>query len=138
MAALSFSQAGSGQAACGPLPLEAVQSLALACGFTKPDAAHDKPLAQRVDMHGFFKAVGCNSLSAFRSTFYSTPMAAPKPGSVAAPLPAGAKKTAATTVCTRAMRLRGGARAHQNIAYRIAGVSCSRCRLIPGPGRGRL
>ncbi len=104
MAALTFEQSGAGVSAAGPLPLEAVQQLALSCGFVK-SADGSKPLAQRVDMHAFFKAVGVNSLSAFRAAFYANRMAPPKPGTVAAPAPAGTKKAGAPVRPAR-MRLR--------------------------------
>ena len=80
--ALSFQQSGGGASLMPQLTLEAVQNMALSLGFTRSGVAADKPLTLRVDMAGFFKAVGVNSLSTFKEFFCEAPMAAPKPGKV--------------------------------------------------------
>jgi hypothetical protein len=95
MSLVSWDQSGTGEAAVGPLSLEAVQQLCCDSGFVKAGAASDKPLAQRADSAAFFKALGVNSLSAFRARFYAQRIAAPRPGD-APPPPAPRKKPAAS------------------------------------------
>ncbi len=105
MSLLSFDQSGSGEAAVGPLPLADVQQLCCDCGFVKPGSDAAKPLAQRADTASFFKVLGVNSLSAFRTLFYATRVAAPRPGQ--APPPPAPKKKPVTSAApaVRAMRL---------------------------------
>ena len=95
MSLLSFDQSGSGEAAVGALALADVQQLCCDCGFVKAGADASKPLAQRADTAAFFKALGVNSLSAFRALFYATRVPAPRPGQ-APPPPAPKKKPAAS------------------------------------------
>jgi acyl-CoA-binding protein len=103
MSLISFDQSGSGEAEVGPLSLEAVQRLACDCGFLKAGADASKPLPQRADTAAFFKVLGVNSLSAFKTLFYTTRIPAPRPGQ-APPPPVVRKKpdaSAAPAVRTR-------------------------------------
>ena len=136
---LSFSMSGQGREACPPILLSDAQALALQCGFAKPGVAADKPLAQRVDMAAFFKALGVTSLSSFTAAFCEAAMTPPVPGQTPPPRVAKAPAAgSAAAVAATALAAKEAAVDVTQYDALAAGYEALKWRIIPRPGGATL
>ena len=131
--AISFEMSGRGAEVESMLTLEAVQNLALSCGFVRAAVAADKPLAQRCDMPAFFKAQGVTSLSGFKSAFCETPLRAPTPGQAPPPKPAKSAASPAASAAAAAEKAAVDVTKYPGLA---ASWTEREWRIIPKPGGG--
>lgn len=135
---LSFAQSGQGGGGV-PIVLPDVQALALQCGFAKSGVAADKPLTQRVDLGGFFNALGVTSLSSFKLAFSEAVMAPPVPGQ--APPPRIAKAPAAGSAAAVAATAQAAKEAAVDVTQYdalVAAYETLKWRIIPRPGGATL